>query len=334
MDKNTLKKTAIAFGLMACLAFAVACGATVRPTVATGYDWAATNKILVLGISELKQSPEIGRTLTHRLFETGLPVEQADIHSVLDMYEVGREHGADVIAYGELSEVDVYYPHHRSGRHSTYPIKTVEVELQFIETETRRKIWKGSGSLEDSAHIADEFLVNKLLAEMVEDIVPQWEMVPRATTDVPMLKIGTRAPLFEIQDLKGDPYALKNDLGQKVVVLNFWSFFCGQCREEIRLLDDIHRQFARTDVSIIAVTIEGAPLTDRIKDYVGEAGYGLKFLLDEHSNGGYEVADSYKIPGTPALYVIGKSGTIAFARSGHITSAELLRVIESELRKG
>jgi hypothetical protein len=75
-------------------------------------------------------------------------------------------------------------------------------------------------------------------------------------------------------------------------------------------------------------------LTDRIKDYVDESGYSLKFLLDEHSNGGYEVADSYKIPATPAVYVIGKYGTIAFARSGHLTSEELREVIESEFRKG
>jgi len=55
--------------------------------------------------------------------------------------------------------------------------------------------------------------------------------------------------------------------------------------------------------------------------------------LDEHADGGYEVADSYKVPGTPAVYVIGKSGDIVFARSGHLTVGELSAVIESELAK-
>ncbi len=324
----------VSVGLLVCTALIASCGVTIRSSVATGYDWAGTDKILVIGVTELKQSQEISRTLTHELFESGLPVERRDVFSVLDIYEVGQLEGADVIAYGELSEVDIFYPRLGSGRHSTYyPVKTVKVQLQFIETETRRKIWKGSGSLEDSAQIADEFLVNKLLAKMVAEIVPQWSQLPRTTTDAPMLKLGQGAPLFEAQDLEGNTYALKSDLGDQIIVLTFWSLFCEQCKEEIRLLNDVQRRYDDRDVTVIAVSIEGEPLADRIRTYVDESGLDLKFLLDEHSDGNYEIADSYNVPGTPVLYVIGKSGKIVFARSGHVSRAELSKVIEWEFVK-
>jgi peroxiredoxin len=328
-----IKELAVPIGLLMCVALFASCGVTVRPTVATDYDWAGTNRILVLGVTGLTESHKISESLAQELFESGLPVVRRDVPSVLDIYDLGRQTRADILAYGELSEVDVYYPHHHGEHHSSYPIKTVEVELQFFEAETRRSIWKGTGRIEDSAQIADEFLINKLVAEMVEDIVPQWSELPRAASDVPMLKIGQNAPLFDVRDLSGRPYALKDDLGNRVVVLSFWAFFCDQCKQAMRLLDEVNSRYVDSDVRIIAVSIEGEQLAGRIKEYVDGSGYGFTFLMDEHSNGDYEVADAYKIPGTPALYVIGRSGRIVFSRSGHVTTDELGRVIDAQLGK-
>ena len=56
-------------------------------------------------------------------------------------------------------------------------------------------------------------------------------------------------------------------------------------------------------------------------------------LLDEPEGDSYEIADPYLIPGTPAMYVIDKSGKIIFARVGKVTGDELTAVIESELAK-
>jgi peroxiredoxin len=334
MESNgRAKALLLSIVLLVCVALLTSCGVTVRPTVAKDYDWAGTNRILVLGIAGLTNSHTISETLAQELFENGLPVVRRDVASVLEIYDVGRQERADVLAYGELSEVDVYYPHHHGTRSSTYPIKTVQVELQFFEAETRRSIWKGTGKIEDSAHIADEFLINRLVAEMVEGIVPQWSELPRGTSDAPMLKIGQDAPLFTVHDLDGRPYALKDDLGDNVIVLSFWSFFCDQCKEEIRLLEEVNLRYADSGVKIIAVSIEGDVIAGRVKEYVDASGYSITFLMDEHANGHYEVADAYKIPGTPALYVIGRSGRIVFVRSGHVTTGELSEEIEKQIGK-
>jgi peroxiredoxin len=149
-----------------------------------------------------------------------------------------------------------------------------------------------------------------------------------------MLKLGQAAPLFEVQDLRGKPYALENDLGDRIIVLTFWSLFCEQCKVGMRILDDVQSRYDERGVRILAVSVEGEPLADRIRAYVDESGYDLKFLLDEQANGGYAVADTYNVPGTPALYVIGKSGEIVYVRSGHITSDELSRVIDWALTRG
>ncbi len=333
--KKRIRIAAASLGLSIAVFLLVSCGATIRPTVASGYDWTKVEKICVIGISELRQSPEISRGLTHQLFEGGFPVVRRDARSVLDIYEIARREGADVIAYGTLSKVEIYYGY---GRHyeqhgAFYPTKEVEIELQFIEAETRRRIWQGTGSLEDNATVADEFIVDKLLSEMVAEILPQWAELPRASASISMLRLGDTAPLFEAREVNGALYSLEDVVGDKVVVLSFWSLFCEQCKQKMRLLNDVHHDYDAKDVEIIAISLEGEAMSDRIKSHIEHEGLDFTFLLDEQADGAYRVADSYKVPAVPALYIIGKSGKIAFARSGHVTASELSAALDSELAK-
>lgn len=334
MNMSWLKAVSVSLCLLIVVGFLVSCGATIRPTVAGGYDWARVEKICVIGVSELRQSSDISRGLTHHLFEGGFPVVRKDAFSVLDIYDVGRREGADVIAYGTLTKVETYYGYYHGQHGLYYPSKEVEIELQFIETETGRRIWQGTGSLEDSASVADEFIVNRLLAKMVKEILPGRAELQRSSARVPMLKVGQDAPLFAVSDINGNQYALEKELGEKVIVMGFWSIFCEHCKQQIRLLNDIHHLYGSKGVRIIAVSLEGEDMRDRVRSHVNQDGLDFTFLMDKHAYGTYEVADPYKVPGTPALYVIGKSGKIVFARSGHVTPGELSDIIESELEKG
>lgn len=331
--RKKMKVLGLSIALLAITGIAISCGVTIRPTVATGYDWAQVNKICVIGISDQDGSAEVSRALTHHLFESGYPVVQRDAYSILDIYDLGRQEGADIVAYGLVSRVETYR-HNYSNFGYNYPTKEVELELYFVETQTRRRIWKGSATLADSASVSDSFIIHKAVEAVVKQVAPEWTSLPRAKSDMPMLKIGEKAPLFEVKDVNGRPYALQDDLGDKIIVLNFWSFFCEQCKQKMGLMNDIQHRYGKKGAKIISVSLEGEPFADRIKSYVDESGFDLTFLLDEYSDGVSEVADSYKVPGTPSLYVIGKSGTIVFARSGHVTIDELSKVIERELGKG
>jgi peroxiredoxin len=102
----------------------------------------------------------------------------------------------------------------------------------------------------------------------------------------------------------------------------------------MRILNKVQGRYDDRSVRIIAVSVEGEPLADRIRTYVDKNSLDLKFLLDKHADGGRPVADTYNVPGTPSLYVIGKSGEIVYVRSGHITTDELSRVIDWALEKG
>jgi peroxiredoxin len=326
-----LRRACAVFGLPVMLVMIASCATTITPEVEEeGFDWSQVQKVCVVGVFDLERSRVISKALAHHLFEEGVPVVTREAKSVTEIYDIAREAQAEVVVYGVVTKVEV------TRSTTIYPpttLKEVAVDLQFIDTATRERIWKGSGSRADSANVNDDFLISALVGQMAHEIVPQWEELPHASIGVPMLEIGTDAPRFEVKDIEGNTYALEDQIGEKVVVLSFWSFFCEPCKQTLRTLNDIHRSYGLRGVSVVAVSLEGEPMLIRIKSRAYQERLEFTFLLDEPEGDTFEVADPYLVPGTPTLYIIDKAGKIVFARAGKVSPGELKTVIEAELEK-
>jgi peroxiredoxin len=332
MRKRLLSiKIGIASCLLVMQCFVTSCATTITPEVEEGgFDWSQVSKIAVVSVSDLERSHEIGKALAHNLFEDGIPFVSKETESISDIYNAAREAKAEVLVYGMVTKIET------TISSTTYPpttIKDVVIELRFIETGTQTDIWKGTGSRADSANMKDEFIINTLVSQMADKAIPVWERLPRAPVGIPMLEIGAEAPLFEVVDIKGSRYALKDEIGKNVVVLSFWSFFCEPCKRTLRTLNDTYRRYRLSGVSVVAVSLEGEPMLTRIKSHVFHDRLEYTFLLDEPEGDSYAIADPYLVPGTPSLYIIDKEGKIAFARAGSISAEDLSAVIEGEIAK-
>ncbi|MBI5115465.1 TlpA family protein disulfide reductase [Candidatus Poribacteria bacterium] len=331
MEEKKLVRTLGALtGSVMAVGLYISCATTIKPDVQEAYDWNQARRICVIGVSDLDGSREISRELTHQLFEKEFPVARKDARSVTEIYQIAEDCNSDVIAYGEITRVELITS---TANLTRIPTKEVEVSLSFIDASSRQRIWKGSGTLVDSANVKDEYLISELLQKMVAQILPQRTKSAAPPGEIPLLKAGEEAPLFDVRDVNGNPFALKDQVNKNVVVLSFWSFFCGPCRDELRMLNDIHDRYRTRGVTVAAVNLEGEPMLTRIKSVIEQDKLEFTFLLDEPSGVTYEIADPYKVPGTPALYVIGKSGRIVFAKAGEVTPQEISTVIESELAK-
>jgi peroxiredoxin len=284
----------------------------------------------VIDVSDLERSNVISKALSHHLFEDGVPVVTRKAESVTEIYDIAKEANAEIIVYGvvtrsEITRSTIVYP--------PTTLKGITLELQFIDAVGKKRIWKGSGKRTDSANVKDDFIISELISKMAHEVVPVWEQLPRASIGIPMLALGDDAPPFEVKDIKGGSYSLQDQRGDKVVVLGFWSFFCEACKSTLQTLNDVHRSYSLSGVSVVAVSLEGEPMLSRIKSRVYQDRLEFTFLLDEPVGDSFEISDPYLVPGTPALYVIGKSGKIAMARTGKVSLADLRSVIESELAK-
>ena len=146
-----------------------------------------------------------------------------------------------------------------------------------------------------------------------------------------LLKIGATAPPFSAETIDGGEYMLENTLGKKPVLIFFWSFFCGPCREEIPILQDIYTQLGENNLEFLGVNLDGKGLAKAIKKFITDSNYQFISIFDELDGLNYKVADPYGVAGTPTAYIIDLDGKIAFSTVGHTQPEELKQIIEGIL---
>lgn len=151
----------------------------------------------------------------------------------------------------------------------------------------------------------------------------------RKTDPSGMLAAGSDPIPFALQDLEGNTVALADYQGKKAVLIAFWSFFCGPCREEIPLLDEITRKYADQGVEMLAINLDGPKLEKAVKQYVAAGNFAFRVLWEEMEGTQYKTADAYGVLGTPSSVLIGLDGKVSWTHVGR----EEGPVIEEAIRK-
>lgn len=127
---------------------------------------------------------------------------------------------------------------------------------------------------------------------------------PRPWDKVKVVPIGSTAPDWKLKTAVGDLVSLASLRGN-VVVLDFWSNWCGPCRKMEPLLDRLARTYKNKPVKIYTMSIW--PDRDfNPQAYLKEHPMAATFLL-----GTDEVASDYGIWGVPTYYVITPQGKVA-----------------------
>ncbi|MCL5884796.1 MAG: TlpA family protein disulfide reductase [Deltaproteobacteria bacterium] len=138
------------------------------------------------------------------------------------------------------------------------------------------------------------------------------------------LKSGALAPDFKVQDLAGKEFHLASSVGKDAVLLFFWSFFCGPCREEIPMVNQMTRDYQGKGLQVVGVNLDGREMKKAIDKFVVNEKIAFRIVFDELAGDAFRVADPYGVAGTPALFLVDKQGVIAFSNVGAVTG-ELLK---------
>lgn len=145
---------------------------------------------------------------------------------------------------------------------------------------------------------------------------------------VETLATDDMAPEFALATVGGDSLSLASLRGQ-VVLLDFWATWCGPCRIEMPVLQDLYEeQFAGRDVEIVAVSTDVSP--HPIVDNFVER-YGLTFPVLVN---GLAVQAQYRVTGLPTLFIIDQAGTIRHVHVGYRPGAEQALVEQVEVLLG
>jgi len=132
-----------------------------------------------------------------------------------------------------------------------------------------------------------------------------------ASRDPASVLVAKPAPPFSLATLDGRTLSLRDFAGKKVV-LSYWASWCGPCQVEMPELGEFYRRHHQrtSDFEILAISIDENP--GEAMRYAAREKLPFPVLLDPES----QTADAYSVAGIPTLFVIGKDGTVQYARTG------------------
>ncbi|MCH8929767.1 MAG: TlpA family protein disulfide reductase [Proteobacteria bacterium] len=127
--------------------------------------------------------------------------------------------------------------------------------------------------------------------------------------------VGQPAPDFALKSLSGENLRLSEFRGE-VVMINFWATWCGPCRQEMPLLDELYQRYQKVGFRLLGVNIDD----DRrsAAKMVRVLGLSFPVLLDERKH----VSRLYDVDAMPATLLIDRSGIVRYIHHGYRSGYE------------
>jgi len=118
------------------------------------------------------------------------------------------------------------------------------------------------------------------------------------------------APDFTLKTTKGDNVRLSEHRGE-VVLLNFWASWCGPCRQEMPLLDQLNSRYSKLGFSVVGVNVDkDSSLANKLLKDIPVA---FPVLLDNEGT----VSASYNVSAMPTTVIIDRDGNMRYLHKGY-----------------
>jgi peroxiredoxin len=121
---------------------------------------------------------------------------------------------------------------------------------------------------------------------------------------------GQTAPDFALKSSTGENLRLSEYRGD-VVMINFWATWCGPCRQEMPLLDELYSRYNRVGFNLLGVNIDDD--SRRAMQMVEELGVNFPVLFDARK----EVSKLYEVEAMPVTVIVDRQGTVRFVHHGY-----------------
>jgi thiol-disulfide isomerase/thioredoxin len=120
------------------------------------------------------------------------------------------------------------------------------------------------------------------------------------------------APAFQLSGRNGRAIDLSQFKGQ-VVMINFWATWCGPCRQEMPLLEDIYKKYKPMGFTMLAVNVE--PDSKAAEAWLGKLSKPVTFpvAFDTES----KVSKLYKVAGMPSTVFVDRKGNFRVMHKGY-----------------
>jgi thiol-disulfide isomerase/thioredoxin len=118
------------------------------------------------------------------------------------------------------------------------------------------------------------------------------------------------APNFTLKSLSGKNLKL-SEMAGNVVLINFWASWCGPCREEMPLLNALHKKYAPLGFTVLGVNVEED--LDGAMRFLKNVPVDFPILLDNTN----KVSQQYKVIAMPTTVVVDRDGNMRYLHEGY-----------------
>ncbi len=139
------------------------------------------------------------------------------------------------------------------------------------------------------------------------------------------------APDFSLRDLDGALFNLEENLGDKLVLIDFWATWCSPCMRYLPKLHEIQELFI-DELLLVTISIDRPRNHSDVRRVIRSQNYDFITLLDPNG----EVQRQYNVRTVPHTFLIDREGRIVYDHSGYRQGDEeaLIAKIRALLNNG
>ena len=121
---------------------------------------------------------------------------------------------------------------------------------------------------------------------------------------------------FTLKSNQGKNIRLQ-DLRGQVVMLNFWASWCGPCRQEMPLMDEIYNKYEKLGFTILAVNVDED--SSDADAFLKSVPVTFPVLYDNES----KVSELFEVDAMPPTVMIDRDGNKRFLHRGYKAGYEV-----------
>lgn len=121
---------------------------------------------------------------------------------------------------------------------------------------------------------------------------------------------ASMAPSFSLPSRSGDSVSLQSLQGQ-VVMINFWASWCGPCRQEMPLLDQMYKRYSSLGFTLLGVNVEAN--TQDAEKWLAKTPVTFPVLFDKEN----KVSKLYDVNAMPSTVFIDRKGNVRYLHRGY-----------------